>query len=121
MNNNYRINVRFDLRKETEKEAADYLIKLSENSSHTRNRFIVDAVIEAIRRKQNKNDFSLDDIRAMFREELQSVSFEKSQTTTDSNVNPKLTEKEKEENEASIPPRVLFSKYNSFRYAVVAE
>ena len=52
MKNNYRINVRFDLRKEREKEAAEYLTKLSEQSSGTRNRFIVDGVIEAIRRQQ---------------------------------------------------------------------
>ena len=51
MRNNYRINVRFDLRKERERDAAEYLAKLSEQSSVTRNRFIVDAVIEAIRRR----------------------------------------------------------------------
>ena len=102
MKSNYRINVRFDLQKETEKEAAEYLMKLSENGSQTRNRFIVDAVTEAIRRQQNGTDISLDDIRAMFREELQSVSFVSAPAAETQSIRMELTEDEKAENEANI-------------------
>ena len=102
MKNNYRINVRFDLRKEREKEAAEYLAKLSEQSSGTRNRFIVDAVIEAIRRQQNGTDISLADIRAMFREELQSVSFVNAPAKEAPPFRMELTEEEKAENDAGI-------------------
>jgi len=102
MKNNYRINVRFDLKKEREKEAAEYLAKLSEQSSGTRNRFIVDAVIEAIRRQQSGTDISLADIRAMFREELQSVSFVSAPVTEEPSLQTELTEDEKAENEANI-------------------
>ena len=102
MKNNYRINVRFDLQKEKEKDAAEYLMKLSENGSQTRNRFIVDAVTEAIRRQQNGTDISLDDIRAMFREELQSVSFVNAPAAETQSIRTELTEDEKAENEANI-------------------
>lgn len=102
MKNNYRINVRFDLRKEREKEAAEYLTKLSEQSSATRNRFIVDAVIEAIRRQQSGTDISLADIRAMFREELQSVSFASDPAKESLPFCTELTEEEKAENDAGI-------------------
>ena len=75
MKDSYRLNVRFDLRKEPEREAVDYLVRLSERGSQTRNRFIVESVIEAIRQKESGSAFSLDDIRAVLREELQSISF----------------------------------------------
>ena len=102
MKNNYRINVRFDLRKEREKDAAEYLAKLSEQSSATRNRFIVDAVIEAIRRQQSGTDISLADIRAMFREELQSVSFVSAPANEAPPFRTDLTEEEKAKNDAGI-------------------
>ena len=102
MKNNYRINVRFDLRKEREKEAAEYLAKLSEQSSGTRNRFIVDAVIEAIRRQQSGTDISLADIRAMFREELQSVSFTSAPAKEAPSFRMELTEEEQAKNDAGI-------------------
>ena len=102
MKNNYRINVRFDLRKGREKDAAEYLTKLSEQSSGTRNRFIVDAVIEAIRRQQSGTDVSLEDIRAMFREELQSVSFVNAPEKEVPPFRTELTEEEKAENYAGI-------------------
>ena len=102
MKNNYRINVRFDLKKEREKEAAEFLFKLSVQSSGSRNRFIVDAVIEAIRRQQNGTDVSLEDIRAMFREELQSVSFVNAPIKEVPPFRAELTEEEKAENDAGI-------------------
>lgn len=102
MKNNYRINVRFDLKKEREKEAAEFLFKLSVQSSGSRNRFIVDAVIEAIRRQQNGTDVSLEDIRAMFREELQSVSFVNAPSKDVPPFQTELTEEEKAKNDAGI-------------------
>ena len=103
MSNHYRINVRFDMSKEVEKAAAEYLARLSETSSGTRNRFIVEAVIEKIRRDEKEASISLDDIRAMFREELQSVSFVNSTLPPKPiKLNTELTEEEKEENDASV-------------------
>ena len=102
MKSSYRINVRFDLRKEREKDAADYLAKLSEKGGGTRNRFIIDAVIEAIRRQQSGSGVSLDDIRVAVREELQSFSIVSAQVTEQPSIRTELTKEEKEENEASV-------------------
>ena len=61
--------------------------------------------MEAIRRKQNGSDLSLDDIRAMFREELKSVSVASSPTPGSSMscaTIPNLTDEEKAQNEESV-------------------
>lgn len=99
MKSSYRINVRFDLRKESEKDAADYLAKLSEKGGGTRNRFIIDAVIEAIRRQQSGKGISLDDIRTAVREELKFFSFVSAPATEQPSIRTELTE---EENEANV-------------------
>ena len=103
MSDHYRINVRFDMSKEREKTAVEYLGKLSEKSSGTRNRFIVNAIIEAIGREKSDGSFSLDDIRAMFREELKSVAFVSSTPSSEPvKLDTDLTEEEKEENVENV-------------------
>ena len=103
MSDHYRINVRFDMSKERERTAAEYLGKLSEKSSGTRNRFIANAIIEAIDREDSVGSLSLDDIRAMFREELKSVSFTASPPPSESGkLNIDLTDEEKEANVENV-------------------
>lgn len=70
----YRLNVRFDLNSAEEAEAAAFLQRLSETDRKSRNRFIVNAVLEQIQRQGKSYDFSLDDIRQVFKEELQGLS-----------------------------------------------
>ena len=70
----YRLNVRFDLNSAEEAEAVRFLQSLSETDRKSRNRFIVNAVLEQIRRQGKSYDFSLDDIRQVFKEELQGLS-----------------------------------------------
>ncbi len=72
--NIYRLNVRFDLNNAEEAEAAAFLQKLSETDRKSRNRFIVNAVMQQIHRQGKSYDFSLDDIRQVFKEELQGLS-----------------------------------------------
>ena len=67
----YRINVWFDLDKLKEAEAAQYLRSFNKS----RNDFIVTAVLNEMQRQSTTNDFLLDDIRQVIREELQEVSF----------------------------------------------
>lgn len=99
MSDHYRINVRFDMSKKQERTAAEYLGKLSEKSSGTRNRFIVNAIIEAIDRKEGDDSITLDDIRAMFREELKGISFVNTPAPSEpSKYATVLTEEEKEAN-----------------------
>ncbi len=70
----YRLNVRFDLHNDEEAEAVRFLQELSDTDRKSRNRFIVNAVLEQIRRQGKSYDFSLDDIRQVFKEELQGLS-----------------------------------------------
>ncbi len=70
----YRLNVRFDLNNAEEAEAAVFLQRLSETDRKSRNRFIVNAVLEQIRQQGESYDFSLEDIRQVFKEELQGLS-----------------------------------------------
>ena len=98
--NNRRLNVRFNLDNPDEKRANDYLEALAQNNKQFRNKFIVEAVIEKIRFKNNPRDFTLDDIRAVLREELQDVSFVSSAQPTAQKLDTELTEEEKLKNNA---------------------
>lgn len=70
----YRLNVRFDLQNAEEAEAVRFLQELSDTDRKSRNRFIVNAVLEQLRRQTKSYDFSLDDIRQIFKEELQGLT-----------------------------------------------
>ena len=70
----YRLNVRFDLHSDEEAEAVQFLQNLSFDDRKSRNRFIVNAVLEQLRRQGKSYDFSLEDIRQVFKEELQGLS-----------------------------------------------
>ena len=70
----YRLNVRFDLNSAEEAEAVHFLQGLSETDRKSRNKFIVNAVLEQIRRQGKSYGFSLEDIRQVFKEELQGLS-----------------------------------------------
>ena len=70
----YRLNVRFDLNSAEEAEAVRFLQSLSETDRKSRNKFIVTAVLEQIHRQGRSYDFSLEDIRQVFKEELQGLS-----------------------------------------------
>ena len=70
----YRLNVRFDLNNAEEAEAAAFLQRLSETNRKSRNRFIVNAVMQQIHRQGKAYVFSLDDVRQVFKEELHRLS-----------------------------------------------
>lgn len=72
--NIYRLNVRFDLSNAEEADAVHFLQGLSETDRKSRNKFIVTAVLEQIHRQGRSYDFSLEDIRQVFKEELQGLS-----------------------------------------------
>lgn len=67
----YRINVRFDLDKPKEANAAQYLQALDKS----RNAFMVTAILNEMQRQTSTNGILLEDIRQVIREELQEVSF----------------------------------------------
>lgn len=93
----YRINVRFDLDKPKEANAAKYLQSLDKS----RNAFMVTAVLNEMQRQSSVNGFLLDDIRQVIREELQEVSFAAASSVFEQ-VQLELTEEQQTENEKSV-------------------
>ena len=93
----YRINVRFDLDKPMEANAAQYLQALNKS----RNAFIVTAVLNEMQRQTSASSFLLEDIRQVIREELQEVSFAAAPPVFEQ-VQPELTEEQQAENEKSV-------------------
>ena len=98
--NNRRLNVRFNLDNPDDKSANDYLESLAENNKQSRNRFIVEAIIEKIKSLDNPRSFTLEDIRAVLREELQDISFVSSAQHSVQTVDTELTEEQQEKNDA---------------------
>lgn len=93
----YRINVRFDLDKPKEANAAQYLQALDKS----RNAFMVTAVLNEMQRQSSASRVLLDDIRQVIREELQEVSFVATSPVFEQ-VQPELTEEQQVENEKSV-------------------
>lgn len=93
----YRINVRFDLDKPMEANAAQYLQSLDKS----RNAFMVAAVLNEMQRQSSASGVLLEDIRRVIREELQEVSFIAAPPVFEQ-VQPELTEEQQTENEKSV-------------------
>lgn len=93
----YRINVRFDLDKPMEANAAQYLQSLDKS----RNAFMVTAVLNEMQRQSSASWVLLEDIRQVIREELQEVSFAVASPVFEQ-VQPELTEEQQAENEKSV-------------------
>lgn len=93
----YRINVRFDTDDPKQAEA----VKLLQSLEHSRNAFIVSAVLDAISSHTAPNSITLEEIRRIIREELQEVSFVTVPPVFQS-AKTKLTEEEQTENEKSV-------------------
>ena len=93
----YRINVRFDLDKPKEANAAQYLQSLDKS----RNAFMVTAVLNEMQRETSVSNFLLEDIRQVIREELQEVSFAAAPPVFEQ-VQPELTVEQQVENEKSV-------------------
>ena len=93
----YRINVRFDLDKPKEANAAQYLQAMNKS----RNAFMVTAILNEMQRQTSTNGILLEDIRQVIREELQEVSFVAASSVFEQ-VQPELTEEQQAENEKSV-------------------
>ena len=93
----YRINVRFDIDDPKQAEA----IKFLQSLEHSRNAFIVSAVLDAISGKSAHNNITLENIRKVIREELQEVSLVAVPSVLQS-AKTELTKEEQAENEMSV-------------------
>ena len=93
----YRINVRFETDDPKQAEAVKFLQSLE----HSRNAFIVSAVLDAVSGKSAVNNISLEEIRRIIWEELQEVSLVAAPPVFQP-VKSELTEEEQVENEKSV-------------------
>ena len=93
----YRINVRFDTDDPKQAEAVKFLQSLE----HSRNAFIVSAVLDAISSHTAPNSITLEEIRRIIQEELQEVSFVAVPSVLQS-AKTELTKEEQAENEMSV-------------------
>lgn len=93
----YRINVRFDTDDPKQAETVKFLQSLE----HSRNAFIVSAVLDAISSHTAPNSITLEEIRRIIREELQEVSLVAAPFVFQP-VKAELTEEEQAENEKSV-------------------
>ena len=100
--NEYRLNVRFDLTDEKQRRTAEALKKLDRKKYQSINAFVVEAVGDYLDRLERSDDLFLDSIRAMFREELRSVSFIANNSNQTKTVKDEMTEEEKAKNDASV-------------------
>ena len=93
----YRINVRFDTDDPKQAETVKFLQSLE----HSRNAFIVSAVLDAISSHTAPNSITLEEIRRIIREELQEVSLVAVPSVLQS-AKTELTKEEQAENEMSV-------------------
>ena len=93
----YRINVRFETDDPKQAEAVKFLQSLE----HSRNAFIVSAVLDAVSGKSTANSISLEAIRKIIREELQEVSLVAAPFVFQP-VKAELTKEEQAKNEKSV-------------------
>ena len=93
----YRINVRFDLDKPKEANAAHNIQTLYKS----RNPLRVTPIQKKKQRQSSASSFLLEDIRRVIREELQEVSFAAALPVFEQ-VQPELTEEQQAENEKSV-------------------
>lgn len=100
--NEYRLNVRFDLTDEKQRRTAEVLQSIDRKKYQSINAFVVTAVGDYLDRLERQDEPILDAIRAMFREELQSVSFVSAPPTEKPVFNTTLTEEQQAENDAAI-------------------
>lgn len=93
----YRINVRFHSDVPAEHKAAEFLQTLNKS----RNKFVVDAVIAYMNKNSADSEALLENIRQIFREEVQTVAVISTPPTAVS-ITAELTEEQKAENEKNV-------------------
>ena len=97
----YRLNIRFDLADERQREIATRLQSLDREEYGSINKFVIAAVGKALN-GTNAAELTADEIRSIIREELQEVTFVSAQPDQTKEATPMLTEEEQVQNELSV-------------------
>ena len=97
----YRLNIRFDLADERQREIATRLQSLDREEYGSINKFVIAAVGKALN-GTNAAELTADEIRSIIREELQEVTFVSAQPAQTNEATSMLTEEEQVQNELSV-------------------
>ncbi len=100
--NEYRLNVRFDLTDEKQRRIAEALQKIDRKRYQSINAFVITAVGAYLDHLDGSDALTLEAIRAVIREELQSVYFVRTVSDETQNSDQTLTEEQQAENDASV-------------------
>ncbi len=102
MNNNKdrRLTIRLDPQNSREKSIISYLDSLDKGKHRSVNSFVIDALEHYITFLSGGNDRLLEDIRQIFREEIQVQPVQPLSQTNE--WNPQLSEEESKENEQNV-------------------
>lgn len=100
----YRLNIRFDLNDPGQKRIADELRGLDRKEHGSINSLAVKAIGEHLDRllRPREHDFTLDDIRALFREELRDMDFAPRRQAPSFIPPAEMAEEERAENDRNV-------------------
>ena len=102
--NEYRLNLRFDLDDPEQKRIAEELRSIDRKEQGSINSFAIKAIGEYLDRllRPRRFDFTLEDVRALFREELRDMDFAPREQAPSFIPPSEMTEEEKAENDRSV-------------------
>ena len=102
MKNEYRINLRMNPNKPKQKEIIDFFNERKNDSSFSRNEFIIEAILGRIHGESNNT--LLDDIREVIHDEIKNISVVVSENSNENDTAdiPELTEEQLAQNEADV-------------------
>ena len=102
--NEYRINVRFSLKDDRQRETAEFLKHLDRERYGSRNSFAVAAICSYVERLNcgGQAELSLESIRQLFREEMQGLSVSANDAPTPRALITDLTVEQQEENARNV-------------------
>lgn len=101
--NEYRLNVRFNLNDEKQRWIVESLKSIDKKKYGSINAFVITALGEYIDRiNTGDHEHLLQDIRAMLREELSGISVSQPSEHAPAPISVELSEEQKEENKATV-------------------
>lgn len=102
--NEYRLNLRFDLTDPEQKRIVEELRSIDRKEHGSINSFAIKAIGESLDRllRPRRFDFTLDDVRALFREELRDMDFAPREQTSAFTPPAEMTEEERAENDRNV-------------------
>ena len=104
MKDSHRISVRFDLSDPNERKVYEALHEIDRQEHGSMSAFAIKAIGEYLDRLSNHGrfDFTLDDVRALFREEIQELDLAPREAAPAFTPPAKMTEEQRRENDRNV-------------------